>query len=180
MPLFSHQIVSHLAPANFEDYVERILSDRHDDVVSELGLTPIEIPFFNASSNLSRLLVLNKLYEVHSAITDAANMHEAQPPCVPVPLQQEISTIIKKVQQTSHHRNNEAFRILDLSYSLDGISNLLLHEHGNMWGLDVKLHPVATSNMVQFDAQPHMDFQVYEVDARRVEAVQEVISKCHV
>ena len=181
MPLFSQQIVANLGPTNLDGYIELILRERRDDVISELGLTRVEIPFFIASSDLSRLLVLNKLYEVHLAITNMADKHDALSSHPSALLQQELSSLMKdlKLQKAAHHPGENTFRILDLNYTPSGMSTSLLREYKDVQGLGITLHSVATSTAVQCGPQSCSQFTVCNVDVRSVEAAQrEISSKC--
>lgn len=181
MPLFSQQIVANLGPTNLDGYVELILRERRDDVISELGLTRVEIPFFIASSNLSRLLVLNKLYEVHLTTTNTTDKHDPLSYCPSALLQQELSSLMKdlKLKHAAYHSGNNALRLLDLSYTPNGMSTSLLREHKDVQGLGITLHSVATSTAVQRDPHSWTQFTVCNVDVRSVEAAQrEISSKC--
>lgn len=178
MPLFSPQVIAHLGPSNFDGYVERILSERCHDVISELGLTRTEIPFFNVSSDLRHLLVLNKLHEVHLVITTGADKHDLPLNDPSALLQQELSSLVKEVKQGAHRLSTEGLRILDLSYTPNGMSALLLCGHENVEGLSIKLNSVVTNTRGQFGPQSCTQFTVCNVDVSCVDAAQKAIGKC--
>ncbi|EPS95104.1 hypothetical protein FOMPIDRAFT_1054493 [Fomitopsis schrenkii] len=176
MPLFSQQIASHLGPTDLDGYVKRILSERRDDVISELGLTRIEIPFFNVSSELSHLLVLNKLYEARLSITGVVDKHDTSSYYPSTPLQQELKKILKEVNHTAYRHGSKAtVRILDLGYTPDGITKLLLSGHENVQGLGIKLHRDVTNTTGKFSPQSHAQLTAYDGDVRSIEAVQRTI-----
>lgn len=180
MPLFSQQIASHLGPTDLDGYVKRILSERRDDVISELGLTRIEIPFFNVSSELSHLLVLNKLYEARLSITGVVDKHDTSSYYPSTPLQQELKKILKEVNHTAYRHGSKAtVRILDLGYTPDGITKLLLSGHENVQGLGIKLHRDVTNTTGKFSPQSHAQLTAYDGDVRSIEAVQRTIGMCH-
>ncbi|KAI0729640.1 hypothetical protein C8Q72DRAFT_913098 [Fomitopsis betulina] len=176
MPLFSQHIVAKLAPTNLDGYVKRILDERRDDVTSELGLTRTEIPFFNVSSDLSHLLILNKLYKARLSIAGAIDMLDTSSYDPPALLQDELNKIIKEVNHIAHHHDTKVeVHILDLSYFTNRITPWILSKHENAQGLGIKFHRDVTDITGEFEPQSHARLTVCDGDVLRIETVQKVI-----
>lgn len=179
MPLFSQHIVAKLAPTNLDGYVKRILDERRDDVTSELGLTRTEIPFFNVSSDLSHLLILNKLYKARLSIAGAIDMLDTSSYDPPALLQDELNKIIKEVNHIAHHHDTKVeVHILDLSYFTNRITPWILSKHENAQGLGIKFHRDVTDITGEFEPQSHARLTVCDGDVLRIETVQKVIGMC--